>query len=80
MVGFKGSRKRTNLAAEKTVQAILQDAERFGIVTADLIIKGVGYNRSAALQSFDNRKISISSIADRTAIAHGGCRPRKSKK
>ena len=80
MVGFKGSRKRTNLAAEKTVTAIIEDALQFGVESANLIIKGLGYNRSAALQAFTPAKINIVSIEDKTPVPHGGCRAPKRKK
>lgn len=76
--GFRGSKKGTAYAAQIACEkAIIYARQIYGLSKASVFIKGVGLGRDAAIRSLSNLGISIDLIMDKTAIAHGGCRPRK---
>lgn len=79
--GFRGSKKGTAYAAqvatEKAAQAVKQT---YGLVKVDVLVKGVGLGREAAIRSLSNLGIQVGSIADVTGVPHGGVRPRKARR
>jgi small subunit ribosomal protein S11 len=76
--GFRGSKKGTayaaQVAAEKAIQAAKQ---QYGLSKANVIIKGIGLGREAAVRVLISESIAVESIKDVTGVPHGGCRPRK---
>ncbi len=79
-IGFKGAKKATAFAASKTVDALIQGAQRRGIQKIAIFVKGVGSGRDSALRSLANKGFEISSIKDITPIPHNGCRPPKRRR
>lgn len=79
--GFRGSKKGTayaaQIAAEKAVSAAKQ---LYGLEKVDVLVKGVGMGREAAVRTLANQKVQIESVKDVTGIPHGGTRPRKPKR
>ena len=78
--GFKGAKKATPYAAQVAADAAINKAKVFGLEKVHVIIKGVGAGREQAIRSVNNSGVNIESIADVTAVAHNGCRPRKSRR
>lgn len=79
-VTFKGARKRTLFAIQAVLNKSILQARSLRIRSVSLKIGGLGYVREASLKAFENANIRFTSIADVTAIAHNGCRPRKRRK
>ncbi len=79
--GFRGSKKGTayaaQIAAEKAGTMVKQ---QFSMSKVDVIVKGVGQGREAAIRALINLDISVESIKDITPIAHGGVRPKKARR
>lgn len=78
--GFKGTRKKTFLAAKETVDFILQTCFNLGMKEVTIRLKGTGLGRKAILKSFSESGLSIKSIADVTPVPHNGCRPPKKRR
>ncbi|NPV07218.1 MAG: 30S ribosomal protein S11 [Anaerolineae bacterium] len=79
-VGFKGSRKSTPYAAQLAAQAVLRAASDFGVREIDVMVKGPGPGREAAVRSFQGSDITVRSLSDVTPIPHNGCRPPKKRR
>lgn len=79
--GFRGSKKGTAYAAQVAAEkAITAAKQQYNLAKVDVIIKGVGLGREAAVRALSSANISVDSITDITAIPHGGCRPRKARR
>ncbi len=78
--GFKGAKKATPYAAQVSSESAANKAKVFGFERGNVIIKGVGSGREQAIRGINSSGISIESIRDVTAVAHNGCRPRKSRR
>jgi small subunit ribosomal protein S11 len=79
--GFRGSKKGTayaaQIASEKAVTAARQN---YGLVKADVYVKGIGMGRDAAIRTLVSQKVQLENIKDVTGIPHGGVRPRRAKR
>lgn len=75
--GFKGPKKSTAYAAGVVVRDAVQRARLYGLTEVDVIIKGIGSGREAAVRAFNTQGLQIASIRDFTPIPHNGCRPPK---
>lgn len=73
-VGFTGSRKSTNFAAQKIADILLLDALRLGIKKVYIFLKGVGIGRETIVHAIYKKKIKVEFIKDNTPLAHNGCR------
>ena len=78
--GFKGSRKSTPYAAQLATEQAAKAAQDHGLITVDVLIKGVGAGRESALRALQTAGFNINSIKDITGIPHNGCRPRKKRR
>ncbi|MBZ0179543.1 MAG: 30S ribosomal protein S11 [Melioribacteraceae bacterium] len=78
--GFKGSRKNTPYASQVTAEAAAKEAYDLGLRRVDVLIKGPGAGREAAIRALTNAGLTISSIKDITPIPHNGCRPPKRRR
>jgi small subunit ribosomal protein S11 len=79
-VGFKGSRKSTPYAAQMAAQATAKQAMDYGVREVDILVKGPGPGREAAIRSLQAAGLKVSSITDVTPIPHNGCRPPKKRR
>lgn len=77
-VGFKGSKKSTAYAATKAAEdAVNKAIANYGLKEVNIIVKGAGLGRQAAVKGVKATGIRIISLSDHTPIAHNGCRPKK---
>ncbi|MGB9697439.1 MAG: 30S ribosomal protein S11 [Ignavibacteria bacterium] len=78
--GFKGSKKNTPFAAQVTAEAAAKEAYDLGLRKVDVLIKGVGSGRDAAVRALNTAGLEITSIKDITPLPHNGCRPPKRRR
>lgn len=78
--GFKGSRKSTPYAARMAAQNAARQAQDHGMQEMDVVVKGPGPGREAAIRSLQSSGIKVRSIADATPVPHNGCRPPKKRR
>jgi small subunit ribosomal protein S11 len=78
--GFKGSRKNTPFAAQVSAEAAAKEAHDLGVRRVDVLIKGPGSGREAAVRALNTAGLQITSIKDITPIPHNGCRPPKRRR
>lgn len=79
--GFRGSKKGTAYAAQIASETALNQAkQQYGLKKVDVFVNGVGLGREAAIRALQNVEISVESIKDVTAVAHGGVRPKKPRR
>lgn len=79
-VGFKGSRKSTPFAAGQAAERIARKAMEHGLRQVDVLVKGPGSGREAAIRSLESAGLAILSIRDVTPMPHNGCRARKRRR
>lgn len=79
-VGFKGSKKSTPYASTRVGEDVASKAISLGAKECDVIIKGVGVGRQAAVKGIKNAGIKINVLLDKTPVPHGGCKPRRKPK
>jgi small subunit ribosomal protein S11 len=78
--GFKGSRKSTPYAARLASQNAARVARDYGMQEAEVIVKGPGPGREAAIRALNTTGIRVTSIHDITPVPHNGCRPPKKRR
>ena len=78
--GFKGSRKSTPYAARMASQNAVRTAMDNGMKEVEVVVKGPGPGREAAIRALSTLGITIRSISDTTAVPHNGCRPPKKRR
>ncbi|NLN69181.1 MAG: 30S ribosomal protein S11 [Chloroflexi bacterium] len=78
--GFKGSRKSTPFAARLATEQVIKIAQGFGVQEVDLIVKGPGPGREAAIRAVQSLGMTVRSIEDVTPVPHNGCRPPKRRR
>lgn len=78
--GFKGSKKNTPYAAQVAAGEAAKVAYEAGIRTAEVLVKGPGSGREAAIRAIDSSGIKVTRIKDITPIPHNGCRPPKRRR
>ncbi len=79
--GFRGSKKGTAYAAQVAAERAAQAAkQQYGFSKADVLIKGIGLGRDAAVRVLASMDIAVDSIKDVTGIPHGGVRPPKARR
>lgn len=79
-MGFKGSKKNTPFAAQLTAESAAKAAFDLGMKKVEVLIKGVGTGRDAAVRSLNTAGLEITSIKDITPLPHNGCRPPKKRR
>ncbi len=79
-VGFKGSRKSTPYAAGVAAETAARRSMEHGLRQVDVLIKGPGSGREAAIRSLQTAGLHVTSIRDVTPMPHNGCRPPKKRR
>jgi small subunit ribosomal protein S11 len=79
-VGFKGSRKGTAFAAQRAAEQAARRGMDMGMRQIDVLIRGPGAGREAAIRSLQGAGLLVTSIRDVTPIPHNGCRPPKRRR
>nr|YP_010424829.1 ribosomal protein S11 [Galeola lindleyana]USH94234.1 ribosomal protein S11 [Galeola lindleyana] len=78
--GFRSTRKGTPYAAQAAaLKAILTVVDQ-GMKRAEVMIKGTGPGRDAALRAIRRNEIILSFVRDVTPMPHNGCRPPKRRR
>lgn len=79
--GFRGSKKGTAYAAQVAAERAAQAAkQQYGFSKADVVVKGIGLGRDAAVRALTALDIQVESIKDVTGVPHGGVRPPKARR
>ncbi|MBF0170119.1 MAG: 30S ribosomal protein S11 [Nitrospinae bacterium] len=78
--GFKGSRKSTPYAAQIAAEEAAKKAVEMGLRKVDVLIKGPGAGREAAVRALQTAGLDVEMIRDVTPIPHNGCRPAKRRR
>ena len=79
-LGFKGSRKSTPYAAQMAAEAAAQAALPHGLKSVEVMVKGPGSGREAAIRALQACGIEVTSIKDVTPVPHNGCRQPKRRR
>ena len=78
--GLKGSRKSTPYAAQIAADDAAGKAQKHGVKSLSVKVKGPGSGRETALRAFQARGFKILSIRDTTPMPHNGSRPPKKRR
>jgi small subunit ribosomal protein S11 len=79
-IGFKGSKKSTPYAGQRTMEDMLARLKERGLNEVDVFIKGIGSGRESAIRALQGSGLSVLSIKDQTPTPHGGVRPKKPRR
>ena len=79
-LGFRGSKKNTPYAAQKAAAECTKIAYDAGMRRANVLVKGPGAGREAAIRTINTNGITITEIKDITPLPHNGCRPPKRRR
>ncbi|MCH7481882.1 MAG: 30S ribosomal protein S11 [Chloroflexi bacterium] len=79
-VGFKGSRKSTAFAAQRVSETAARKAMDNGMRQIEVLIRGPGAGREAAIRALQTSGLTVTSIRDVTPVPHNGCRPPKRRR
>lgn len=77
LAGFKGSKKSTPYAAQRTMEDTIQRVKDRGLQEIDIFVKGIGSGRESAVRALQSSGLTVLSIKDQTPTPHGGVRPKK---
>ena len=78
--GFKGARKGTPFAAQTAAEKAALKALHMGMKNVEILIKGQGSGREAAIRAIEGAGFEIISIHDITPVPHNGCRSPKRRR
>ena len=78
--GFRGSRKGTPFAAQTAAELVARKVMDQGMRKVDVLVKGPGSGREAAIRALQSAGLEISMIRDVTPIPHNGPRPPKRRR
>ena len=79
-MGFRGSKKNTPYAAQMAAETAAKAALVHGLKTVDVMVKGPGSGREAAIRALSACGLDVTSISDVTPVPHNGCRPPKRRR
>ena len=79
-MGFRGSKKSTPYAAQMAAEAATKAAVNHGLKTVEVMVKGPGSGREAAIRALQACGLEVTSIRDVTPVPHNGCRPPKRRR
>ncbi|MDZ4229781.1 MAG: 30S ribosomal protein S11 [Candidatus Veblenbacteria bacterium] len=74
-VGFKGPKKSTPYAAGIVVRTAMERVRDYGLKDVEVLVRGVGVGREAAIRALYANGLNLVSIRDVTPAPHNGCRP-----
>ncbi len=78
--GFKGSRKSTPFAAQLAAETAAKVAIDQGMREVEVMVKGPGSGREAAIRALQAAGLEVTMIKDVTPVPHNGCRPPKRRR
>nr|YP_010383724.1 ribosomal protein S11 [Trailliaedoxa gracilis]UEQ17679.1 ribosomal protein S11 [Trailliaedoxa gracilis] len=78
--GFRGTRRGTPFAAQTAAATAIRTVVDQGMQRAEVMIKGPGLGRDAALRAIRRSGIVLTFVRDVTPMPHNGCRPPKKRR
>nr|YP_010918860.1 ribosomal protein S11 [Eriostemon australasius]YP_010918947.1 ribosomal protein S11 [Eriostemon banksii]WAJ50470.1 ribosomal protein S11 [Eriostemon australasius]WAJ50557.1 ribosomal protein S11 [Eriostemon banksii] len=78
--GFRGTRRGTPFAAQTAAGSAIRAVTDQGMQRAEVMIKGPGLGRDAALRAIRRSGILLNFVRDVTPMPHNGCRPPKKRR
>uniref|UniRef100_A0AAU6QBP2 Small ribosomal subunit protein uS11c n=1 Tax=Komaroffia diversifolia TaxID=555468 RepID=A0AAU6QBP2_9MAGN len=78
--GFRGTRRGTPFAAQTAAANAIRTVVDQGMQRAEVMIKGPGLGRDAALRAIRRSGILLNFVRDVTPLPHNGCRPPKKRR
>ncbi|MBI2794226.1 MAG: 30S ribosomal protein S11 [Ignavibacteria bacterium] len=78
--GFRGSKKNTPYASQVSAEKAAHDAFEMGLRKVDVVVRGPGSGREAAIRALTQAGLEVLSITDKTPLPHNGCRPPKRRR
>ncbi len=79
-MGLRGSKKSTPYAAQMAAETAAKAAVVHGLKTVEVMVKGPGSGREAAIRALQACGLEVTSIKDVTPVPHNGCRPPKRRR
>ena len=79
-MGFRGNKKSTPFAAQMAAETATKASQEFGLKSVDVLVKGPGSGREAAIRALQTAGLDVTMIKDVTPIPHNGCRPPKRRR
>ena len=79
-LGFRGSRKNTPYAAQMAAETAAKAAMEHGLKTVEVMVKGPGAGREAAIRALQAAGLEVTMIKDVTPVPLNGCRPPKRRR
>ncbi len=79
-VNFSGSRKSSAFAGTLVAQDAAKGAVDVGMREVEVNLRGPGAGRESAVRGLQSSGLHITSIRDKTPVAHNGCRPKKRRR
>nr|QLD94951.1 ribosomal protein S11 [Solanum melongena] len=78
--GFKGTRRGTPFAAQTAAANAIRTVVDQGMQRAEVMIKGPGLGRDAALRAIRRSGILLTFVRDVTPMPHNGCKPSEKRR
>ena len=78
--GLRGNKKSTPYAAQQTAEKAAAMAMEHGLKSVEVLVKGPGPGREAAIRAISSAGLGVTAIKDVTPIPHNGCRPPKRRR
>nr|YP_010296875.1 ribosomal protein S11 [Ceriops tagal]YP_010296958.1 ribosomal protein S11 [Ceriops zippeliana]UMI33538.1 ribosomal protein S11 [Ceriops tagal]UMI33621.1 ribosomal protein S11 [Ceriops zippeliana] len=78
--GFRGTKRGTPFAAQTAAGNVIRTVVDQGMQRAEVMIKGPGLGRDAALRAIRRSGILLNFVRDVTPMPHNGCRPPKKRR
>ncbi len=78
--GFKGAKKGTPFAAQRTAESCAEKVQKLGVKEVEVRIKGPGSGRESAIRGLQAAGLQVRAIEDVTPLPHDGCRPPKRRR
>ena len=72
--------RSTPYAAQMAAETATKAALIHGLKTVDVMVKGPGSGREAAIRALQACGLAVTSIRDVTPVPHNGCRPPKRRR
>lgn len=80
VIGYKGTRKSTPLAAARATKDAMTKADKYGLKEVEVFVKGAGPGKETAVKSLGNTGVKVKKLIDNAKFPHNGCRARKRKR
>nr|YP_010982154.1 ribosomal protein S11 [Habropetalum dawei]UZP15879.1 ribosomal protein S11 [Habropetalum dawei] len=78
--GFRGTKRGTPFAAQTAAGNAFRTVVNQGLQRAEVMLKGPGLGRDAALRAIRINGILFNFVRDVTPMPHNGCRPPKKRR